>query len=159
MRPDELFGDRGNDYLSGDQGDDLLRGDEGNDVLVGGAGDDLLIGEQGADQMYGGLGRDTFFVGNFSPVSYDNFDTDFVGDFNLNMDVLRIQGFLGTNDFSIVTTDALAATAENFFAYSLGSGTLFLNANRNESGFGATNAKIATLFGAPQLTIGNFAPF
>jgi Ca2+-binding RTX toxin-like protein/archaellum component FlaF (FlaF/FlaG flagellin family)/gas vesicle protein len=119
---DILFGDLGNDYLSGNQNDDTLSGGAGSDTLNGGKDNDILTGDTGSDfltgdsgndtltgadataatpgvgeldTLTGGEGADTFILGDATQTYYTGTgDSDFalIADFDLNTDVIQLQG-------------------------------------------------------------------
>jgi uncharacterized protein (TIGR01370 family) len=82
---DDLRGGNGLDELFGGDGNDTLDGGRGHDYLEGGIGDDVLTGGRGNDELYGGEGSDQFV---FSEAS----GWDVIGDFDLLIDTLLIQG-------------------------------------------------------------------
>ena len=90
---DNLRGGGGNDRLIGKAGDDLLKGGGGDDRLKGGGGNDELIGGRGDDTLIGGGGNDIFVLKNRQ-------GTDFIRDFNIGEDVIRLQGSLSFRDLS-----------------------------------------------------------
>lgn len=76
IRPDEFYGELGNDYLFGGGGGDVLIGNGGDDYIYGGSGDDIIYGDDmpndphgvvtdqpGSDHLYGGQGKDRIFGG------------------------------------------------------------------------------------------------
>ncbi|MGK7921027.1 MAG: calcium-binding protein, partial [Trichodesmium sp.] len=159
---DWLVGGRGNDLLRGGAGDDILEGRLGFDHLLGGNGDDILSGGQGRDRLNGGAGNDTltggasidFFIFNTN----DTFDTDDVGvdtitDFNQGQDFILLDlstfdaitsdpssrtnpGFSVASEFSLVDTDAAAATSDALIVHSTESGNLYYNPDGTTAGFG-----------------------
>ncbi|MEM9219797.1 MAG: endonuclease/exonuclease/phosphatase family protein [Cyanobacteria bacterium P01_F01_bin.150] len=90
---DTLKGNGGNDRLIGQVGDDLLNGGGGNDRLKGGAGSDELIGGRGADTLMGGADSDIF-------VLKKGHGNDFIRDFNIEEDRIRLQGSLSFRNLS-----------------------------------------------------------
>lgn len=84
MGQDEIGGGDGADELFGGAGDDHLHGGDGDDAVAGNAGDDVLTGGAGENAVSGGDGADVFF----------NVDggVDRVGDFEVGVDVVRIDG-------------------------------------------------------------------
>ena len=108
---DYLVGLEGRDFLAGGKGNDKLKGNLDRDTLSGGAGDDTLIGGGKIDILYGGEGRDTF-------VLQSNRGKDFIMDFELGIDILRLSDDL--------TLDSL--TFESDLA---GTGTLIRNSEGN----------------------------
>ena len=90
---DNLKGGGGRDRLIGQAGDDLLNGGGGNDLLKGSAGSDELIGGRGDDTLVGGAGSDIF-------VLKQRHGTDFIRDFNIGEDQIRLQGSLSFRDLS-----------------------------------------------------------
>jgi Ca2+-binding RTX toxin-like protein len=148
-----------NDYLYGGEGNDRLFGGNGNDYVSGDGGDDLLFGGNGVDTLTGGLGADRFLPGDLA--FGDNFDTDVITDFSTAQGdlLLVIRQFEGVNSLAnigLVANDGQAATSAATLVYSQGSGTVFYNKNGAAAGFGVTNEKLATLLGAPNLTLSNF---
>lgn len=72
LQGNEVFGNRGNDYLSGteigdylvgNEGNDSIQGNLGNDTLIGGRGNDLLSGIWGDNRLLGNEGEDILFAG------------------------------------------------------------------------------------------------
>ncbi|MEM9508112.1 MAG: ELWxxDGT repeat protein [Cyanobacteria bacterium P01_E01_bin.35] len=102
---DVIFGADGQDTLIGGHGNDLMRGQSGKDVLDGGVGDDTLFGGnqfdrlnggngddfldggQGITVYNGGAGSDLFFI-------HDDAQTDWIQDFELGIDNIRLAGDL-----------------------------------------------------------------
>jgi len=102
-RSDWVAGYGGDDALDGLTGDDTLNGGDGDDVLRGGRGEDKLIGEAGDDAMTGGAQADQFwFTGQ-------GFGHDTVTDFENGVDLLRVTGFAGADDFGDLTVSANGA--------------------------------------------------
>jgi Ca2+-binding RTX toxin-like protein len=157
---DLIRGGTGNDFLYGGAENDRLSGDDGDDYLYGDAGDDVLLYSNGKDTLTGGLGADTFYFGDES--FSNNASVDVITDFSTAQgDTLNVIGqFLGVssiNNVAIVASDAVVANSAQTLVYSLGSGTVFYNKNGAAAGFGdVTEPKLATLLGAPILTLSNF---
>ena len=140
---DELIGGEGGDYLYGGAGQDeligadhfdFLYGGDGDDLVSGGLGDDLLSGGAGTDNLYGGRGRDVFvFAGADLNGSQDR-----IGDFEIAIDVLTLQGVrtaagvaitgfadLDTNGDAVLNTaDAGVTIVGNALTLSFDGGTL-----------------------------------
>ncbi len=109
---DSLFGMSGNDTLNGGAGEDLLRGQSGNDVLNGGAGNDTLFGGNHFDRLHGGAGDDlldgvdgiTVYHGGAGSdlfVIHDDALTDWVQDFELGVDYIRLEDNLNFEQLEI----------------------------------------------------------
>ena len=93
-----------NNSLIGNAGNNILSGRGGNDWLSGGGGDDTLQGSDGAigeiDTLIGGSGSDQFILGITTAALYDDGnaategaqDYALVKDFNLNEDILQLNG-------------------------------------------------------------------
>ncbi|SNT36328.1 sulfatase-like hydrolase/transferase [Tropicimonas sediminicola] len=90
---DVILGGNGWDKIFGGGGNDRLRGERGNDRLVGGEGDDILNGHAGNDRLIGGEHADTFvFAGDFGQ--------DVVLDFELGLDIIRLDDAMWSNDLT-----------------------------------------------------------
>jgi Ca2+-binding RTX toxin-like protein len=137
---DTLAGGYGNDRLVDLFGNNVLSGNAGDDTLIAGVGDDVLIGSIGNNLVTGGLGRDRFHLSRGGHAM--------ITDFNINDDKIIVP-VKNLRDFASVATDALAETSANLLVYSRGTGSIFLNANGGNPGFG-DGGKLATLLGAPQ---------
>ena len=98
---DALFGADGHDILTGDYGNDVLRGQSGQDVLNGGKGNDTLFGGNQFDHLSGGRGGDvlddfrgvTIYNGGAGSdifVIHDDAQTDWIQDFELGVDQIRL---------------------------------------------------------------------
>ena len=109
---DSLFGMSGNDTLNGGAGEDLLRGQSGNDLLNGGAGNDTLFGGNHFDRLHGGAGDDlldgvdgiTIYHGGAGSdlfVIHDDALTDWVQDFELGVDYIRLEDNLNFEQLEI----------------------------------------------------------
>jgi RTX calcium-binding nonapeptide repeat (4 copies) len=91
---DHIYGGADNDWLFGGDEQDHLFGGDGRDVLVGGAGNDVLVGGADKDWLTGGSGYDEFQINwehlfkHDSPTS----QPDEIMDFNINEDVIALQG-------------------------------------------------------------------
>ncbi len=106
---DTVRGREGNDTIHGGNGDDRVAGSDGNDRLNGGQGDDKLTGGQGDDKLSGGLGQDTLFGGAGEDTLYGGEGADVfvftwrddsqdrVGDFEVGVDEIRLNGVDATN--------------------------------------------------------------
>lgn len=90
---DSFIGDAGNQHVHGGAGNDVLDGKDGQDTLFGDAGRDVLTGGGGYDTLYGGAEGDTFVFGAGSRA-------DRVQDFQDGLDLIRIVGVSGVDDFS-----------------------------------------------------------
>ncbi len=81
-RPDELFGEQGDDYLYGNADNDDLMGGGGEDYLEGGDGIDILFGDGDPNEEYaahaetGIDGKDTLIGGNGADVLFGQDDDD-----------------------------------------------------------------------------------
>lgn len=95
---DKLDGGNSLDELFGGDGNDWLNGGNSHDYLEGGAGNDVLIGGKGADELYGGDGNDQFVFSSGS-------SWDVIGDFDVSLDALLVEGL--TLNESYETDDAL----------------------------------------------------
>ena len=101
---DTVLGGTGNDFLWGGSGNDTVTGNNGNDTLVGETGADTLTGGAGTDALYGTSGNggdsavDTF-------VFTDGWGTDFVFDFEHDVDKLDVSAVTGLNSFADFTGD------------------------------------------------------
>ncbi|HWO57503.1 MAG TPA: calcium-binding protein [bacterium] len=156
---DTLYGEAGNDTLNGGNDNDTLYGDAGNDTLNAGAGNDILVGGLGNDTLNGGGGNDVF-VFNFS-----NEGADTIQDFTLADDLIRISaggfggGLTAGNPLADGTTFISGAgpqtptTTSGTFLYNTTNGQLSWDADGTGSGAAVL---IATLTGAPALTVGHF---
>ena len=102
---DNAFGGSAGDFLWGEGGADVLAGNFGNDTLVGGIGADQLTGGDGTDTLYGTNGGipdgtpDTFFFGF-------NWGTDFVYDFEHDIDTINMQGSGAANFGQLSVTNS-----------------------------------------------------
>jgi Ca2+-binding RTX toxin-like protein len=72
-KPNNVFGNVGNDNITGDEGTNWLSGGEGSDTLNGGAGDDILIidEEDLNENIDGGEGRDIIIVNSDQGISFN----------------------------------------------------------------------------------------
>ena len=86
----EIIGGGGLDALVSGVGDDTIHGGAGSDVISGGAGNDLIVGGQGADNLTGGPGEDVFAFTDGEEVG---FTADFITDFEIGLDALRLSEF------------------------------------------------------------------
>lgn len=94
-------------YLYG--GDDIYRGGDGMDYVDAGDGDDTILSGGGDDEIWAGIGSDFINAGTGNNhihcgedndmdtirISNDAGFTDYIYDFNPNIDVLNISGSLG----------------------------------------------------------------
>ena len=107
----EIYAGGGTDTVLGGSGNDLLWAGAGNDILVGNDGNDTLVGETAGDRLTGGAGTDTLYgnSGNGADGAMDIFvfgdgwGTDFVFDFEHNVDKIDMTAVSGLNDFSQLT--------------------------------------------------------
>ena len=99
---DTVIGGSGADFLWGGSGSDILTGNDNDDVLVGQDAADTLTGGAGTDVLYGSAGGgadgalDTFVFG-------DGWGTDFVFDFEHNVDKIDMTAVSGLTNFSQLT--------------------------------------------------------
>ncbi|MUH00351.1 hypothetical protein F7734_52020 [Scytonema sp. UIC 10036] len=149
-----LFGHDGNDNLTGGVGNDLLDGGTGDDTLIGGSGNDTLIGGFGNDVLTGSTGVDIFVLNN------PNTGVDSITDLSVVDDTLRVSaaGFGGgltvgaaiTSSQFLIGNGAVAATnSSQRFIYNTTTGTLFFDADGNQTAFGAV--QVATLSNKPTI--------
>ncbi len=102
----------GDDSLLGESGNDSLARIDGNDVLLGGFGDDTLIDGDGRDRLLGGIGADVFAF-----QTEDAFERNLIYDFEVGMDMIRIEGLSLT--FGDISIDAAGiAGAHTVISYS-----------------------------------------
>ena len=107
----EIYAAGGTDSVTGGSGADFVWGEAGNDTLTGNGGNDTLVGGTGTDRMTGGLGTDALYgnSGNGGDnvldtfVFTDGWGTDFVIDFEHNIDKLDLTAVTGVNTFSDLT--------------------------------------------------------
>jgi len=57
---DQIYGNKGKDFIKGDDGNDQLWGNRAKDKLKGSQGDDTLDGGKNADRLTGGADDDAF---------------------------------------------------------------------------------------------------
>ena len=62
MRPEDIIGGAGEDFLAGGTLNESLFGGNGADYLAGGEGNDRLIGGSEGDTFFGQGGADTFVI-------------------------------------------------------------------------------------------------
>ncbi len=92
---DTIDGNHGHDLIDSGKGKDRASGGVGNDTIMGGSGHDNLMGGRGSDWIEGGQGRDKLSGGAdadtfaFSEAESPS-DTDRIVDFELGLDVVRI---------------------------------------------------------------------
>jgi len=89
----DVSGAAGDDVLLTSAGNDTLRGGDGDDVLIAGSDADTLAGGSGSDQMSGGDGADLFIVNASDFATGPAIQSDFITDFQIGEDTLRITGF------------------------------------------------------------------
>jgi len=178
---DSIIGARGNDSLYGKDGDDVLEGRQGIDRLFGGNGDDTLRGGQGRDRFNGGSGNDEltgggsidrFIFNTNQAFQSEDLGIDSITDFSQTQggtgDIILLDlttfsainsesgtGFSIDDEFTTVTSDALAETVDAVIVYNSSNGNLFYNANGSEAGFG-DGSQFATLTNTASLTAGDF---
>ncbi|MEH2503733.1 Ca2+-binding RTX toxin-like protein [Bradyrhizobium sp. AZCC 1578] len=107
----EVYAGGGTDTVIGGSGNDLLWAGGGNDTLIGNDGSDTLVGETASDKLTGGAGTDSLYgnSGNGGDgvadtfVFGDGWGTDFVFDFDHNVDKLDLTSVTGLTDFSQLT--------------------------------------------------------
>ncbi|NJR32900.1 MAG: hypothetical protein HC778_09005 [Chamaesiphon sp. CSU_1_12] len=143
------------DILSGGDGNDMLFGLGGADKLNGDAGNDLLFGGGGKDVLIGGTGLDTFGFGDNQTATLTSLGVDTIADFTPTDDKIQLNKFtfsifntageLTSDKFSIVTTDAAAATASGAIVYNSANGNLFYNTDLGLAGFGTNGGQFAKL--------------
>ncbi|BAY81376.1 hypothetical protein NIES267_08520 [Calothrix parasitica NIES-267] len=143
---DDIWGLLGNDILNGGTGDDTLTGHQGNDTLVGGMGDDELIGGIGAD----------VFVFNNPNEGIDKITVFSVADDTIHVSAAGFGGGLTAGD-TILEDQILigsgldtANNANQRFIYNTVSGSLYFDADGNQTGFDAV--QIATLSNDPTIS-------
>ncbi|PIG94248.1 FG-GAP repeat protein [Gloeocapsopsis sp. IPPAS B-1203] len=117
-------GNRLNNVIIGNSSSNTLRGKAGSDLLNGGRGEDILIGtDRGIaerDTLTGSAGRDIFVLGNATTIFYDDGnpitpgfnDYAVITDFDINEDVIRLNGkradyYLTTSPRGLPTGTAL----------------------------------------------------
>ncbi|MEG3846253.1 DUF4347 domain-containing protein, partial [Microcoleus sp. herbarium19] len=105
---DQIFGDRDNDVIYGDSGNDTVRGGRDRDRLFGDEGNDVLFGDLSGDILTGGGGCDLFAIGRVNNGVTDIFtggtnlsDADVITDFDLECDLIGLDGDLTFQDLSI----------------------------------------------------------
>lgn len=149
----------GNDIARGYGGNDDMRGRNGNDQLAGDAGNDLLAGGKGNDRLAGGSGKDAFL---FDTTPDGRTNVDIISDFNPRDDTIRLENGVFTRlqrtgalsgAFLARNPEGAARDKNDFLVYETDTGKLFYDADG--SGKGAA-VLIATLKGAPLLTVGDF---
>lgn len=141
---DQMYGGAGDDGMWGDDGDDNLFGGAGADILFGGNGNDVLSGEQGADTLIGGAGADTFVLSDDAP--------DLILDFEVSIDKIKLSvGPVpgGLQDYK----NPVPGHTEAALLYDSQSGNLYYDPDGVGS---AAPVHLATLYGAPKLTISDF---
>lgn len=162
VRPDQISGDRQDNFLNGLGGDDQLAGLKGDDRLVGGAGN---------DQMQGGRGKDRFVfsatpnypAGLNRVFSQDAIGVDEITDFQPGIDkiVLDAGTFTALNSnisFATVSSPEAAQTSRALLTYVSSRGALYYNANGSQSGFGS-GGQFADLKGGVALSAEDFLIF
>jgi glycerophosphoryl diester phosphodiesterase len=91
---DTLVGTNGDDVLVSYAGNDSLIGGTGDDWLYGGDGNDTLVGGSGYDFLSGGAGNDVFVLA--PEAAYD-----WIGDFTVGQDLIRLTGGLSFGQLSV----------------------------------------------------------
>jgi Ca2+-binding RTX toxin-like protein len=157
------------------QGRGSLTGGSGNDTLIGLERQDTLIGGGGNDFLQGGAGADDFEFDSLTAFKAANFGIDTIADFRGSADfgsdkialsstaftAVKSQGNPGTGvfsdstEFTIVDSDAAAATKQAVIVYNASNGHLFYNQNGSAAGLG-TGAQFATLTTSPTLHASDF---
>lgn len=110
---DELRGRTGNDTLYGGAGHDHMAGGVGDDTLYGGAGDDRLAGKSGDDTLIGGAGDDRLFGGAGADVFVFDGGHDVVRDFEVGVDLVRLDGSALDLSYSAYQTALAGAEVRN----------------------------------------------
>ena len=106
-----VFAEGGTDVVTGGSGNDIVWGGSGNDTLTGSGGGDTLVGGVGSDTLRGDAGTDALYASNGGGgdtvldtfVFTDGWGTDFVFDFEHNVDKLDLSLVAGVNFFSDLT--------------------------------------------------------
>ena len=113
-----INGGRSGDELIGGAGNDTLKGGSGNDDLDGGIGNDVLDGGKNKDVLTGGSGNDIFLYGN-------DYSEDFITDFTLGVDTLRLNDDLwsGANTAASVVSN-FATVSEEGVTFDFGDGDI-----------------------------------
>lgn len=139
-------------------------GDATGDVLLGfenvtGSGfDDVLTGDEGRNVLIGGAGSDTFVFTGFS----DNANIDRILDFDVDRDVIELDGFslvglVGdtlTADRFGIAADGLATTADQVIIYNSTTGAVSFDGD----GVGGNAGQIVAILDPNlMLTTDNFA--
>ncbi|MFN6484577.1 MULTISPECIES: DUF4347 domain-containing protein [unclassified Nostoc] len=161
---DVINGQGGNDRIDGKSGNDLLRGgaDYGYDTLIGGAGNDTLVGGNGSDILVGGTGNDILISGG----EYDTltggggrdqfiyqalkYNTDTITDFNQSedklvlTDVLKSQGYSGSNPISDGKLRFVQSDASTQVQINYGSGSYYFYTLVTLDNFTATNLVVGS---------------
>jgi VCBS repeat-containing protein len=90
-KPNNVFGNVGNDTIIGDEGNNWISGGQGSDTINGGAGDDILIiDEQDLNEnIDGGEGRDVVIVNSDQGVSF-------------NLTQSNVETFIGGNGDDVI---------------------------------------------------------
>jgi Ca2+-binding RTX toxin-like protein len=140
---DQLYAGAGDDRVWGDAGDDTIFGQDGNDLLYGNDGNDVLSGGRGVDTLIGGAGSDKFVLSEDGP--------DIVFDFEVNVD--KIGFSFDVSHINLVEYGAqLPQKAEAFLMYDSQNGNLYYDSDSSDN---LAPILLATLHGAPNLTIGD----
>jgi Ca2+-binding RTX toxin-like protein len=155
--------------ITGTNGDDTIYGLVGDDIIDAGAGNDLLSGGVGNDTLFGGAGSDTFvFRGNPLLSLLSTMGIDTIADFSVGIDKVQLSksyfsalattagNTLSTIDFSTVTTDIAAATANSGIVYNSSNGKLFDNLDGSAAGFGTNGGQFAQMTAGLGLSASNF---
>ncbi|MFD0860373.1 Hint domain-containing protein [Roseovarius aquimarinus] len=127
---DSVLGGAGNDSLSGEAGNDTLLGQGGADTLIGGAGDDSLEGNAGNDVLYGDGGpaeRWSFrvYTRDFTSANGQAFTIESgtlaasgtSAGFNVTAHGQQATGQTDPNDYGIIYTSKLIATADGVYRF------------------------------------------
>ena len=139
----EIYAEGGTDFVIGGSGADFLWGGSGNDIMAGNSNNDVLVGQGGADRLTGGIGIDSLYgnAGNGGDSVQDTFvfgddwGTDFVFDFEHNVDKIDMTAVSGLNDFSQLT---LTNTSDGHCYVSFG-GNLIAVANHTTANLTASD--------------------
>jgi len=133
-----------NNFLQGNTGINGLNGSRGNDTLDGGAGADVLTG---------GTGQDVFQISVKT-------SADQITDFSIADDTIQLAhsafgalpfGAVGADNLRVGAGYTTAADADDHLIYDTTGGRLYYDADG--SGAGSLAIQIATLTGAPAITV------
>jgi hypothetical protein len=154
---DRFTGNGGANDLQGRAGDDKLDGGAGGDTLSGGVGNDGLKGSAGHDTLIGGTGLDDFI---FRSVVKD--DSDIISDFSAADDTIWLDNAILTAvgaDGALTSaafwanTSGVAHDSGDRIIYKTTTGEIFYDPDGSGA---AARILIATLTGAPALTVADF---